>query len=399
MKTSNSLAGVLAGVTLLLTGASGALAAGPADVTVRVEGLDTTLVPRTQLRTTETAVNKDGQHPCTGTSAAGALEQAVAGDWAGTWSDSFGSYGVDRIKSASHPFFSGHYWSFYVDDVAQTVGICGRELSSGEDVVFVPQSETAASKPLLALRDVPDGIVAPGQSVTVRVVRTATEYDPNPPYTASGQTTPAAGVAITGPGVSLTTDAQGRASFVPPARGPVSLRATSDTDVRSATEAFCVTDGADGQCGTFVPTTPTAPCRTNGIDGFCGSPDFRAASAQVGSVAEQQRFGRGQGPRELKGTVEADGSGVAKVRLRLVRRDRGRCSRFDDARLEFRAIKRCRITAGKWVTVGETADWSYLLPSRLPRGRYALDVESTDKAGNVNRSWARGRNRVVFYVD
>ena len=57
--------------------------AGPANVTVRVEGDADTLVARTALTTTTATVNKDGMtgHDCTGTSAAGALEQATAGSW------------------------------------------------------------------------------------------------------------------------------------------------------------------------------------------------------------------------------------------------------------------------------------------------------------------------------
>ena len=381
----------------LLIGAPSAPAAGPADVTVRVEGLGGTLVTRTPVRTTTTPVNKDGTHACPGTSAAGALELATAGNWYGPWSDSFGSYSVDRIQSEEHKFFSGNYWSFYVNDVAQTVGICGRELTQGEHVVFTPQSETGPSKPLLRL-DLPAATVAPGQTVTVRVVRTITDFQSEPPYAASGRVEPTAGATVSGDGLTLTTDSDGRASFVAAGRGPVRLRATKDTDVRSATETLCITDGADGACGTQVPGTPTAPCRTDGLDGLCGSPDHKAAPAVITSVTEQQRFASGQGPRELLGTVEVDGSGVSSVRLRIVRNDRGRCSRFDDDQLAFRAVKRCRATAGKWVTVGDSADWKYLLPARLVRGRYVLDVEVRDKAGNVNRIWQRGRNRVVFHV-
>ena len=47
--------------------------------------------------------------------------------------------------------------------------------------------------------------------------------------------------------------------------------------------------------------------------------------------------------------------------------------------------------------IGDRADWSYLLPKRLGKGRYVLDAIAVDKAGNRD-TLARGRNRVVFFV-
>ena len=75
-RRSLGLAAVIAAVA-----ATPALAA-PSPVTVRVEGATDTLIPRTALTTTTATVNKDGVagHDCTGTSAAGALEQASGGD-------------------------------------------------------------------------------------------------------------------------------------------------------------------------------------------------------------------------------------------------------------------------------------------------------------------------------
>src|ERR1700682_5980936 len=71
----------------LLAQATPARAAGPAAVTVRVEGLTETKLASTQVTTTTTPVVKDGNpaHSCPGTSAAGALQLATAGNWSGTW--------------------------------------------------------------------------------------------------------------------------------------------------------------------------------------------------------------------------------------------------------------------------------------------------------------------------
>ena len=85
---------------LLLLAATPAGAAGPADVTLRVEGRADTLLARTTVRTTTSPVNKDGQagHDCTGTSVAGALEVATAGAWTGSWSTGLGYFVTVRVQ-------------------------------------------------------------------------------------------------------------------------------------------------------------------------------------------------------------------------------------------------------------------------------------------------------------
>ncbi|HYF28726.1 MAG TPA: hypothetical protein VD931_23495 [Baekduia sp.] len=391
MTIKTFVAATLSGAALLASAAS-ATAAGPADVTVRVEDDAATVLPRTALRTTTTPVVKDGTHACSGTSAAGALERATGGAWSGAWSDGFGSYSVDTIKGVAHPFGSGAYWAFYVDDIAQGTGVCGRELTNGEEVLFVAQSESGPSKGILRLRGL-QARVTPGQSVTVQVVRTTTQFASDPPYAATPKTEPAAGATISGPGIALTADAQGRASFVASSKGEQSLRATRSGDVASATEGFCVTDGTDGLCGTVKP------CVTSGSDGLCGTPDRAVPVADIASIADGQRFAAGKGPRELRGTLlGTEPSGLQRVSIRLTRNDRGRCSRFDGRRLAFVRTKRCSARSGTWTAVGEAADWRYLLPGRLARGRYVLDVGVRDRAGNATRQLLRDRNRVVFHV-
>ena len=62
-------------------------------------------------------------------------------------------------------------------------------------------------------------------------------------------------------------------------------------------------------------------------------------------------------------------------------------------------LSRCGAARGRWFTVGDRAQWSYLLPARLGRGRYVLDIEVTDRAGNADDArCSAGRNRVVFFV-
>ncbi|MCW3068353.1 MAG: hypothetical protein JWL67_978, partial [Solirubrobacterales bacterium] len=47
--------------------------------------------------------------------------------------------------------------------------------------------------------------------------------------------------------------------------------------------------------------------------------------------------------------------------------------------------------------VSAAALYSYLLPEALRPGRYVLDIQATDVAGN-RTTLARGTSRLVFYV-
>jgi hypothetical protein len=361
--------------------------AGPSPVTVRVEGATDTLIPRTALTTTTVPVNKDGVagHDCTGTSAAGALEQASGGNWSGTWSSGLG-YSVSAVKGETHTFGSGQFWGFFVNDVLASSGICGVELQTGDNVLLAPISETATSFGVLRV-SVPVTATL-GQPFAVRVTRTTSDF------TGGVTREPVAGATVSGGGASVATGADGSAQIMLGTRGPTTLRATDSGDIRSASEPVCVTDGSDGACG----SSAASACATTGDDGLCGTKDKRAPRGKIASVTEGQRFGKGKGPRVLSGTVAADPSGIADVRLRLTRNDHGRCQTFDGRRDRLVAMKRCGAKRGKWFSAGDRQQWSYLLPARLGRGRYVLDVEARDRAGNVDTLLQRTRTRVVFFV-
>jgi hypothetical protein len=119
-------------------------------------------------------------------------------------------------------------------------------------------------------------------------------------------------------------------------------------------------------------------------------PDTTAPVASIRGIRSGQRFTRRRAPRELRGTVSADPSGLWAVKLRLTRRHRGTCWYFSGSREQF--LKR---TCGKAYAfkVGDETVWSYLLPARLPRGRYVLSTYAIDNA--FNRGAER---RVVFRV-
>jgi hypothetical protein len=380
------LTGLLA-AGLLLIPAMPAGAAGPANVTVRVEGTGDTLVPRTTVRTTTTPVNKDGQagHTCTGTSVAGALDVATGGAWTATWSNSL-KYFVTGIKGESP---SGtDFFSLWINGRESQLGVCDAELQEGDDVLFFvarcvagpPPDYACQNPPVLPLvLTAPAGVTA-GEPVTVRV----TELAPN------GIASPVAGATVSGGGVTAMTGADGAATLR--LITDAALRATKEGRARSATEVVRVT-AAPG----LVPIEPAVVCRTPEGD-LCGAPDRRAPVGKILSVREGQRFARGRGPRTLRGTVAADPSGIRLIRLRLTRNDNGRCQTFDGRRERLLALRRCGAARGSWFAVGDRADWSYLLPARLGRGRWVLDLEVTDGAGNRDTMLQRTRSRVVFFV-
>jgi len=372
---------LLAGLTVAALAAPAVANAG-ATVSVRIEGQTATLLEETTVTLDGTPTPAPGN--CPGDTAAAAIEKATAGNW------DHAAF-TSTILGESHTFANNDYWAEWVNE-GYGGGICNDVLAEGARLVMlvdVSDPVTYASTVFpLRLTGVP-ATVSPGTPFTATVTR----YKP--------AAEPASGATFTG--ASATTAADGKATISLTDRGPHTLKATVGPE-RTQSAAVCVTDGADGFCGTTKPGEPAAapapaaaPCETLGNDGRCGTTDTRPPGGSVRSVKEQQRFAKGKGPRTLSG-VATDAQGIKLVRLRLTRSDRGRCSTFDGARERFATMKRCGADRGAWFEAGTSGDWSYLLPSALPRGRYVLDVQTTDATGNVDARLERGRNRIVFLV-
>ena len=347
-------------------------------------------------------MSKGGGANCSGAFPATALETAVAGDWDGP------AFGVTRIQGEAHPFVSGgSSWAVYVNGQFINDTACDHTLADGDKVLFWWSNAFATEgydKPVLL--DAPSTAV-PGQPFTVTVKDTETTFDVN--YFGTTSITTLAGASVAGGTATATTGADGKAQ-VTVAGGPYTLVATKGNRA-PARISGCATNGSDGFCGTSKvdcaiggtscprpPIGPPAPCVTNGSDGFCGSPDKVVANAAITAVAEGKKYKKGAGPRVLSGKVANDGSGIADVRLRLTRNDGGKCASYDGKTEKFKALKKCGASHGVWFSVGAKQEFTYLLPSKLGRGRYVLDVEVTDKAGNTTKSLARGSSRVVFFV-
>jgi hypothetical protein len=110
-------------------------------------------------------------------------------------------------------------------------------------------------------------------------------------------------------------------------------------------------------------------------------------------VQDGHSYPRGRAPKVLSGTIATHAS-VVSVSLKLRRSHGGRCFAYDGVAERF---KRARCGTGSFFAVGSAPSFSYLLPAALAPGRYVLDVQATDAAGN-RTTLARGSSRIVFYV-
>ena len=121
------------------------------------------------------------------------------------------------------------------------------------------------------------------------------------------------------------------------------------------------------------------------------APRARLISPRHGHTYRRARFA----PRLIRIATNERGSGVRTVKLRLTRRVGDRCWSYSGRRERFIG-QRCG--EGFFFTVSDRGDVEYLLPEKLPRGHYVLDVVAIDKALNRDGVRERGRNRSVFDV-
>ena len=377
---------------VILAVAAAPAPAAPVTVNVRIEGPTRTLFEgpvTTDVRPFQftgdpvshvcdgTAANQGPSAtpvPTRGAAVAAAAQQAPF-TMTGSWFDSLGSPSFAQIAGESVAFdaATNRYLVEYRNGAPSMLGACAEQISTGDDVLFAYATGT---EPLLKLAG--PSAAPPGATVALRV----TTWDGSP----------VAGASVDG----HASGADGSVTVGPyDARGNHDLKATKDGAIRSNRVRVCVTDGSDGACGS---STAASACATTGDDGLCGTKDKRAPRGKIASISEGRHFGKGKGPRTLSGTVAADPSGIADVRLRLTRNDHGRCQTFDGRSERFVAMKRCGAKRGRWFSVGDRQQWSYLLPARLGSGRYVLDVQARDRAGNVDTLLQRTRTRVVFVV-
>jgi hypothetical protein len=348
---------------LLALAAAPALAA-PVTVDFRVEGATRTLFEgpvTTDVRPFNFTAGEP--HECDGEGAkvtSGAVIAAAAESapfaLAGTWNDGFGSPTFDAVagEDVRYDPVSERYLAEYRNGVTADVGSCDVAVTTGDRVVFAYATFGAR---VLQLGG--PAAAKPGETVTLKVTDAATSE-------------PVAGAVVGG----RASAPDGTVSAGPWSEsGPHDLKAELSGWVRSNRVRVDVTPA-----GTPLPgTVPAAADRTPPAGTL---PDVRDGSVLT------------RGPRQLRGSFAADPSGIRVVKLRLTKRLGKRCWYFSGRSERFR---RTGCGKGAYFAIGDRADWSYLLPERLGRGRYVLDAIAVDGAGNRS-PLARDRTRVVFKV-
>ena len=393
-------------VAALLMLAVLAASASAATVTIRVEGATKTLLPATKVTIPDGGQILGAEAGCEWNEQAGALEGGVGDQWD---RDSY----VESILGEAYTPSDTIGWFGWTNGKYGN-GACDSPIADGDEILFnASRFDTADYNPddvPLYLRDVPTR-AEKGRPFTVLVEKSQPTSNTSPPYydAFSGERVPAEGVVVQIGSAVAKTGADGRATITVWETGQLNAQArTEDNGAgRSALSPVCVScDPAAPVQGEAAPgAEPGPPCLTSGVDGLCGSIDRQAPSALITGIAEGQVFGRGRGPRELTGRVgvfaggalRPDPSGLHAVKLRLTRRVGGRCSAWSGSKERF-VKRRCGVRHGWWLRIGERAEWSYLLPKRLPRGRYVLDANAIDGAYNRDDRRRRGENRVVFRV-
>jgi len=353
-----------------------AASAAPVTVQLRVEGATSTIFEGPVTTDGKTIDKGGGPHPCDGTNGntnpapgptmTSALDDAAASGgftWDGTWFGGFDDFGIDRIGPDSTDFAAGRYWGYALNYIAPTIGGCQQQVHAGDEVLY--GYDFFSKSHLLKLR-------GPNQTVAGRSINVSVE---------DGQTgAPVAGATVGG----NTTRSDGRARVTFGASGLQVLKAERSDSVRSNGLVVCVAPAQGGDCG--APLSQLAGDR--------GVVDSNAPIVRVSKPRSGVRYRRG--PRLLRGTASDEGSGVKLVELSLRRRAGGSgCSWWSGARERF--VKR-GCSKASYFEAGTGPDWSYLLPSRLPKGSYLLTTTAVDQAGNREQRAVKGRTRVAFEV-
>ena len=356
----------LAGLSLLLCAAPAW--AAPVTVNLRVEGTNSTVFEgpvTTDAKTVTTAAG--GSHKCDGTNGGAsntpggtpttALDDAsiAAGfTWDGSYSSSFDDFLIERIASdgAVGAPFTGNFWNLIVNRAGAQAGGCQIRVNNGDQVLLEWQDGTKPNLQLTA----PTTAQA-GQPVDVTVQQ----------YGSNGTLAPAVGAGIGG----AITGADGHASVTFGTPGVQHVKATRADAIRSNAADVCVYAPGSGDCGSTKPTTtPTL------------TPDKVKPTVAFRALRNGAKYKRG--PRTLAGSA-SDDRGLFQVYFLLKRHSHGGCSWFSSKSARFTSAK-SHCTSARYQRVGNKTQWSYLLPARLPAGKYELDAKAIDSSYNASHS-------------
>jgi hypothetical protein len=370
---------------------------------------------------------------CAGNTIAGAVHAATGGDWFGKWSAPNG-FSIDRIKGTVTDG-STSKWVAYVNNNFVNEAPCVRTLSEGDRLLLYPSCGTDTrhcftGEPLF-LKAASFG--SPGVPLEVQAWQVTTAF--TSANVGVSQQAASPGAIVMGPAGTSTTNIYGYTTVPLYDRGPNLITVTNGSRVPDRM-TVCITDGADGYCGTQVPAPipfdPLAFCKTTGFDGLCGTVDKMAPVGHIDQPGDGKSFPAKAHPRFLKGTVDHDPSEVSEVRLRLLRqsvvsttkvvkrkvkvkkkvngklvskrvmkkvRVRVRataCFAWNPNTSTWTRLRSCKVVPEQWFKADGQDVWSYEFLEALPSGRYTLDARAVDGNGNVDSIPEAGRNHVTF---
>lgn len=432
---------------VLLAGLALAAPASATTVSIRVEAPGQALVPKTTITLPSNVVAPDASNPghaCQPGTVLAALDAAANHQWAGQWTDGPG-WSIDTIRGLTATAATGRHWDIYLNEHYLNDAPCTKPVANGDRLLFFPRCVTAATLCFAgkALWIQAPAQASPGVFFAVQVWEIVTGFD----VFGNGESNvrPVENATVTSPDGRAFTDYNGQASIPLSNKGDNTVTVTKSTDVPDRANV-CVTDGADGYCGTTLPPTnpfdPYAFCKTTGSDGYCNSPDKVAPVGRITAPLAGQAFSQGAGPKLIKGTVDFDPSDTDSVNLRLMRaatykaykvkkrkvlvvvkrhgkpvrrngklvrkrvtkKVRGKpykrngCFTWNPATSTWKLMKTCDASKATQFKADGADIWSFEFLTELPSGSYTLDALAKDGAGNVDSIPELGRNRITFKV-
>ncbi len=290
------------------------------------------------------------------------------------WSTEFDDFLITQVGGdVSNSGNNGEYWGYAVNFTTAEVGGCQIRLAPGSEVLW---AYNFFGLPHLLSLTGPSSVEV-GVPFTVHV----TDGQTGEPISGAAIGEDIGGVTTPIPSSPLT-DANGNATITLTQTGTVRLKATQPESVRSngLTVNVAIVPCA---CALILPRTSKVKPNVTDL-------------ARITGVMNDHVYSRRSDPRVLAGVVSVPAGGTLRdVRISLKRSYRGHCFDFSGTRERFVHIK-CRHTA-QFFSVGDAESFSYLLPTRLPAGRYIYDIEAINDAGQATKL-VSGVSRVVFRV-
>jgi len=399
MQSARRISVALGVTALLLLILSAVAVASPITVNVRVEGSTETMfegpvsvegIAKTPGLTTASSPTAEpcdfmdngtngGFGPDAATPTAALYDAAITNkltfnaEWDSEYNDFLVSQVGNDTNENKEPYDS---WGYAVNYTTANVGGCQFQLAPGSEVLWAYNYFNL--KHLLNLSGPTS--VETGVPFTVHV----TDGQTGEPISGASIGEDVNGVTTTIPS-SPTTNASGNATITLSHTGTVKLKATQPESVRSNGLSVNVNSPGVPACACEAP----APQQK-------GQEPSSADRPTVEGILSDHIYSRRKSPRVLAGVVSVPANGTLRqVRISLKRRHGRRCYDFSGVREKFVYLKCGR--PAKFFAVGGSESFSYLLPSRLPPGKYVYEIEAVNDAGQTT-ALVNGVSDVAFTV-